>query len=478
MAIVFQLIGRLIKWTAIAIIYLTPVLGVWLASSLAAYNNRSTSLAVLAGVFLFPILPLLWELRAQSKGSRSKERILTWGDRLTLRTLVINFVAIAALLVWQPRLSFVALSTRGDWMLGNLQGQPAQLIRQNLFKLANGLEGMYLSFNTNPFERYDDGSSKVQPQPQTNRDPFENLKHQDAAKPQPANNTNGWAWQGMGIHPAVANMPSSVETSIASVAQYIVSKESDPVQRIKALHDYVADRIAYDAESYFAGQYPPQDAETVFRTRKSVCAGYAKLLEALGKAAGEEIIYVVGDARTQTSDLSGQGHAWNAARVKGQWYLIDATWDSGYVDRSSGFTKNYRTEYLMPPPEVMVISHFPKDPAWQLLSNPLPLGEFLRQPMMKPKFFADGLQLVSPVRSQTNVGDEAKLVLANPKNVWLLASYNSKGGGNSQSCGHAVQGDQVTCKLPASGSYEMRLFTSTESQGEFNYVGQLEFNKS
>ncbi|RCJ41946.1 hypothetical protein A6769_38475 [Nostoc punctiforme NIES-2108] len=122
MAILFQLIGRLIKWTAIAIIYLTPVLGVWLGSSLAAYNNRSTSLAVLAGVFLFPILPMLWELRAQSKGSRSKERILTWGDRLTLRTLVINFVAIAALLVWQPRLSFVALSTRGDWMLGNLQG--------------------------------------------------------------------------------------------------------------------------------------------------------------------------------------------------------------------------------------------------------------------------------------------------------------------------------------------------------------------
>ncbi|WP_298909492.1 hypothetical protein [uncultured Nostoc sp.] len=52
----------------------------------------------------------------------------------------------------------------------------------------------------------------------------------------------------------------------------------------------------------------------------------------------------------------------------------------------------------MPPSEVMVISHFPKDPAWQLLSNPLLLGEFLRQPMMKPKFFADGLQLVSPVR--------------------------------------------------------------------------------
>jgi transglutaminase-like putative cysteine protease len=81
-----------------------------------------------------------------------------------------------------------------------------------------------------------------------------------------------------------------VETSIDSVAKYIVSKETDPVLRVKALHDYVADRIAYDAESYFAGVYPPQDAETVFRTRKSVCAGYAQLLEALGKAAGVEIV--------------------------------------------------------------------------------------------------------------------------------------------------------------------------------------------
>ncbi|MCC5660731.1 hypothetical protein LC608_27900 [Nostoc sp. XA010] len=52
-------------------------------------------------MFLFPILPMLWELRAQSKRSRSKERILTWSDRLRLRTLVINFVAIAALLAWQ-----------------------------------------------------------------------------------------------------------------------------------------------------------------------------------------------------------------------------------------------------------------------------------------------------------------------------------------------------------------------------------------
>ena len=508
MKLLFGLIGIALKVSIYTCIYLTPFLGVWLASSLAAFSNRSTFLSVLAGVFLFPVLPMLWDLWSSYKRrklGKSGAQTLTWGDRLTVRTLVINLIAIAGLLAWQPSNSFIALSTRGDWMLDGMQGAAVQPVRQSLFKLAGGLEGLYKSFNKNPFEQYDDGSSAIKPQPQPDRisrNPFQDLPNPNANKQQPDSNNskpitdkplpntnkakpstitpvkNEWAWDGQGLHPAIANMPANVETSIESVAKYIVSKESNPVLRVKALHDYVADRIAYDAESYFAGKYPPQDAETVFRTRKAVCAGYAKLLEALGKAAGEEIVYVVGDARTQTSDLSGQGHAWNAVKVNGQWNLIDATWDSGYVDRAKGFTKSYRTEYLMPPPEVIGITHFPKDQAWQLRSNPISLGEFLRQPMMRPKFFADGLQLVSPTRSQSDTSTEATISLANPQKRWILASYNPKGSGNSQNCGQAVQGDRVACPLPSAGAYEVKLFTSNVDRGQFNYVGQLEFNKT
>jgi hypothetical protein len=60
-------------------------------------------------------------------------------------------------------------------------------------------------------------------------------------------------------------MPASVETSIAAVAQYLAQQEHDPFLRVKALHDYVADRIAYDAPAFFGqAPRPPQDAETVF----------------------------------------------------------------------------------------------------------------------------------------------------------------------------------------------------------------------
>ena len=87
------------------------------------------------------------------------------------------------------------------------------------------------------------------------------------------------------------------------MARYLGDRESEPFRLVKALHDYVADRVAYDAPAL--ASRIPQDAETVFRTRKGVCAGYAKLLAALGKAAGVEIQYLVGDARTQGMNESG-----------------------------------------------------------------------------------------------------------------------------------------------------------------------------
>ena len=53
----------------------------------------------------------------------------------------------------------------------------------------------------------------------------------------------------------------------------------------------------------------------MFQRRRAVCAGYANLLAALGKVTGDDIRVVTGDARTDGSDLTGEGHAWNAARI-------------------------------------------------------------------------------------------------------------------------------------------------------------------
>lgn len=402
MRFIFRLPLQLVKFLLTLLVFLTPILGVWLASSLVAYTNGPTWLAVCSGILLFPLIPISWDLYGRRK-RRSQSSILTWGDRIILRTLFLNLVFIAALLALRPQTAFLALSTRGDWMLDGRFGPPVELARRGLFKLASELEWLYLAVHQNPYQQYADTTQiKPTPQPQPSPTPSTDPRSQPQPSPNPQV-PQFWNLEKAELHPAVANMPASVETSIEAVAKYIAQQESDPFQRVKALHDYVADRIAYDAPAFFGqAPRPPQDAETVFRTRKAVCAGYAKLLEALGQAIGEEIVYVVGDSRSEVSDLNGGSHAWNAAKIGGNWYLIDATWDSGYVE-PSGFTKKYGSSYLFPPPEVMVISHFPNDAAWQLLPQPLARGDFLRQPMLRPKFFAEGLKLLSPTRSQTDV---------------------------------------------------------------------------
>ncbi len=134
-------------------------------------------------------------------------------------------------------------------------------------------------------------------------------------------------------------MPASAERSIDAVARYIAARELDPIERIKALHDWVADRISYDTAAW-RGDVPLEDAypEDVFRNRRAVCAGYARLLEELGNAVGIPIRTVHG--------MTSMGlHAWNIVALGGRVYQIDVTWDAGRVVKGR-FIKSYSTDYL------------------------------------------------------------------------------------------------------------------------------------
>jgi transglutaminase/protease-like cytokinesis protein 3 len=271
------------------------------------------------------------------------------------------------------------------------------------------------------------------------------------------------------LHPAVASMPADAETSIASVAGYLRDREHEPRMLLKALHDYVADRVAYDGESYVAHRYPPQDAETVFKTRKAVCAGYSRLLTALGKEAGVEIVYVSGDARTRGQDLSGEGHAWNAAKIGESWYLVDATWDAGYLEGAT-FKKQYVTTYFMAPPHVFGVDHFPREPAWQLREPALSRGEFLRQPSMTPAFYAQGLKLVRPDRSQITANGSFELEVENPARVFLMTKGEPK-----MTCTSTAGATWKThCTMSAPGKHVLELYANKEQYGWYEYVGQVE----
>lgn len=491
------------KGGAIALMIAAPLAGVWIASSLAAFANRATWLPVVCGLLLFPGLPLAWEgfslLRSRKKITR---RFLTFSDRLILRTLAVNALFLVVLLAAFPSRAFVALSTRGDWMLDGRHGATAEATRRALLTFAGAMEWLYNASNDNPYKegkRSQDIDPTPTPVPTSTAKPIANgdagagadggpgaegdagangdagagAETEVEATPHAATGTYPWPET---LHPAVVSMPKEIEISIESVGKYISSHEPDPMLRVKALHDWVVDRIAYDVPAYEAHAIPPDDydGKAVFRRRVGVCAGYAELMVELGKASGDEILYLRGDARSQSAPMEGEGHAWNAVRIAGAWYLIDTTWDAGSpVDGQ--FKKKYGTEYLFTPPAIFAVSHFPDAAKWQLLERPLSRVEFFRRPVLAPAFFVHGLELRSPSQSQVSTRGSLDLAIDNPRGAFLLSDFRQKGGGAAGDC----KGDHHTamhCDFPAAGTYDVRLYASGKRYGTYDFAGSVQVN--
>ena len=276
--------------------------------------------------------------------------------------------------------------------------------------------------------------------------------------------------------PEVAALPVEVEGSIASVGRALQERFPSETDRARAVHDYIATRVAYDVVSLQPGKRAPQDADTVFRTRLGVCAGYANLFVALARAAGLEAVYLVGKSRDEEGGLSGSGHAWNAVRLDGAWHLVDVTWDAGGLGEK-GFEADFDTAYLFTPPEIFRVTHLPEEDGWQLATPAMGRGEFTRVPMLRPSFFAAGLALLSPARSQVDTVDEVKLTVRNPRGQHLIVEVQAEGA--PQRC--AVTGREelvATCRFPAPGRYELRLFHNDEPYGDYGFGGRLLVNVS
>ncbi len=479
----------------VAAMVLTPLFGFWLASSLAAYQNATQWFALLVGLLLFPILPVGWELFHAWRMRRQPERkaILTRLDRLVLRTLLVNGLFLAGMLYFAHGTAFRALAVRGDWMLDGHDGPIARTMRGWLLGFADRLDRRTAVDD----DRY--GDSDQAPDPRE-LEPAEDEPAPGEPTPtgDPAAPRDPSAWPlPVAPDPAVVDMPEEAQTSIETVGAYLATRFTDKKQLVKAIHDYVVTRMQYDdaalakIEAKDYANTPSQEAEAVFARRAAVCAGYAKLMVALGKAAGVEIAYVTGwirDAQRRLAvddagvpDLAGVRHAWNAVKLDDRWYLIDATWD----DPTGG---KPTTTYLFTPPGLMAYDHLPEDSAWQLVADPISLGDFVRQPLLSPSIGEYGLSLVEPTRSQISVEGEATIVLDNPHGAAISAVARRDGEQASDASTRtrckvvtAAKRTRITCDL-SEGEFEIQMFAAheaaTRAAGGYSlaYVGSILVN--
>ena len=84
---------------------------------------------------------------------------------------------------------------------------------------------------------------------------------------------------------------------VAPLVRWLVHDTADDFRKVKILHDWIAENIAYDVESYLAGVRVASTVENTLRQRKAVCHGYSTLLERMCQVAGIPCQVIAGYGR-------------------------------------------------------------------------------------------------------------------------------------------------------------------------------------
>jgi hypothetical protein len=158
-------------------------------------------------------------------------------------------------------------------------------------------------------------------------------------------------------------------------------------------------------------------AISVLKERRTYCDGYSRLFKSLCDHAGIRSEIITGYARAdieRAEEKFRSNHSWNAVYIDSGWHLLDVTWASGYISRSSDeFVKHYDDYYFLTPPEQFIRHHYPDDLRWTLLKNPPPLYEFRYTPFKHRSYVKYEITDFFPSRGtiEANIGDTIYLEL-------------------------------------------------------------------
>jgi len=279
----------------------------------------------------------------------------------------------------------------------------------------------------------------------------------------------------------VAATPAKAEASIRTLADYLAAAGPTDLERARAVYQWVSSNIAYDVSGFRSGDYGDLSPDGVLRRRSAVCSGYAGLAEAIGRAMGLEVEVVSGWSKGygyQAGAAVGGGtnHAWNAVRIDGEWRLMDPTWGAGYIDGNMAFVRRAQDHYFLTDPQAFILDHFPEDPRWQLLDEPVSRTEYGEMVFLRPHFFANRLEIHSHRRGRILTDDRLTVEIGTPGDVLLLAHVLDAGTEEEIEGRTFVQlADSlilIDAVFPRRGTYLLRMFVKPrDAEGSYQWAG-------
>ncbi len=200
-----------------------------------------------------------------------------------------------------------------------------------------------------------------------------------------------------------------------SLARLINANFFTSSEKVRAIYAWITGHIAYNTAIFkpwvkyvyspdpldTAAVWPSGDemvARKVMRKRTALCDGYARLFKTLCDYCDIEAVVVLGYGRApgRGDGKFRTNHTWNAVKIDAAWYLLDATWASGYTTYNDDFVALRNDYYYLTPPDEFSNDHYPEDLRWTLLPSPQAMPEFRRMPFRSKNFYRYDISAYAP----------------------------------------------------------------------------------
>jgi len=295
-------------------------------------------------------------------------------------------------------------------------------------------------------------------------------------------------------HPRALSVPDSVEEAVfeapynnlEALVQELTDSVEHPLERARIIHDWIALNIAYDGEALLSQRLFREDPAMTLTRRHAVCGGYARLFEYMSHLADVEVETVTGYSRGYGVPLfdervrfrSRNAHAWNAVRFENNWYLVDVTWNAGYL-QDGRFMADYGTEYLYADPEHFIYTHYPQAPGWYLTEQEVTRERFEALPHLRPGFFQSGLELHGSIKAVNHVEGRAfELPIRRSAGTRLLLVIRDSHGREvtrvESNLGETEAGwEMYPIRLPSGGNYQVAIYELSGNESAYTYRGRF-----
>ena len=173
------------------------------------------------------------------------------------------------------------------------------------------------------------------------------------------------------IDKIILSIPVSETNSTSGIASYINSNFDTELEKVRAIHTWLALNISYDKDSVYtinSEKNPEMKITEALRRRKGVCENFAALFNDLSLKCSITSFLVNGYTK-QYGSIDKTGHSWCVVYIDHDWFLCDPTWDEDFINSTS---------YFLLTPQQFIETHMPFDPLWQLTDIPISHEQFYK----------------------------------------------------------------------------------------------------